>query len=89
MLVPITSMGLTVQHLTCRIIGQSTVAVSMAGRTKLRGYMGERAPATPKAGDGCCDFSKHEHKLNSPAHELAVKILVPVPAMAAVVPPPT
>ena len=86
-LVLITSVGLTVQRLTCRMSGQSTVAVSVAAHTELRGCMGELAPATPKAADGCCDFSKQEHKLNSPAHELAAKILVPVPTMAAVVPP--
>ncbi|MDB5268785.1 MAG: hypothetical protein JWP58_1825 [Hymenobacter sp.] len=86
-LVLITSVGLTVQRLTCRMSGQSTVAVSVAGRTELRGCLGELAPATPKAADGCCDFSKHEHKLNSPVHELAAKILVPVPAMSIIVPP--
>ena len=86
-LVLITSVGLTVQRLTCRMSGLSTVAVSVAGRAELRGCMGELAPATPKAQDGCCDFSKHEHKLSSPAHELAAKILVPVPAISAIVPP--
>ena len=80
-LVLITSVGLTVQRLTCRMSGQSTVAVSVAGRAELRGCMGELAPTTPKAKDGCCDFSKHEHKLTSPAHDLAAKILVPVPAL--------
>lgn len=85
-LVLITSVGLTVQRLTCRMSGRSTVAVSVAGRAELRGCLGELAPATPKAQDGCCDFSKHEHKLNSPAHELATKILVPVPALSAIVP---
>ena len=85
-LVLITSVGLTVQRLTCRMSGQSTVAVSVAAHTELRGCMGELAPATPKAADGCCDFSKQEHKLNSAAHELAAKILVPVPAMVALVP---
>ena len=85
-LVLITSVGLTVQRLTCRMSGTSTVAVSVAGHTELRGCMGELAPTTPKASDGCCDFSKHEHKLTSPVHELAAKILVPVPALLAVVP---
>ena len=85
-LVLITSVGLTVQRLTCRISGHSTVAVSVAGRAELRGCLGELAPATPKAADGCCDFSKHGHKLSSPAHELAAKILVPVPALLAVAP---
>jgi hypothetical protein len=86
-LVLITSVGLTVQRLTCRMSGQSTVAVSVGGRAELRGCMGKLAPATPKAADGCCDFSKQEHKLNSAAHELAAKVLVPVPTMVAVVPP--
>ena len=85
-LVLITSVGLTVQRLTCRMSGQSTVALSVAGRAELRGCMGELAPATPKAQDGCCDFSKHEHKLSSPAHELAANVLVPVPALLAMVP---
>ena len=85
-LVLITSVGLTVQRLTCRMSGQSTVAVSVAGRADLRGCMGELAPATPKASDGCCDFSKHEHKLSSPAHELAAKILVPVPTLLVALP---
>ncbi|MBH8559832.1 hypothetical protein [Hymenobacter negativus] len=84
-LVLITSVGLTVQRLTCRMSGRSTVAISVAGRAELRGCMGELAPATPKAADGCCDFSKHEHKLSSPAHELAAKILVPTPALLATV----
>ena len=83
-LVLITSVGLTVQRLTCRMSGQSTVAVSVAGRAELRGCL---APVPSKAQDSCCDFSKHEHKLNSPAQELAAKILVPVPAMSAIVPP--
>lgn len=86
-LVLITSVGLTVQRLTCRMSGQSMVAVSVAGRAELRSCVGELAPATPKASDGCCDFSKHEHKLNSPVHELAAKILVPAPALAGIVPP--
>lgn len=85
-LVLITSVGLTVQRLTCRMSGQSSVAVSMSGRAELHGCMGELAPATPKAVDGCCDFSKQEHRLSSPVHELAAKILMPVPAMSVVVP---
>ena len=86
-LVLITSVGLTVQRLTCRMSGTSTVAVSVAGRAELRGCLGELAPATPKAADGCCDFSQHEHKLSSPVHELAAKILVPVPVLTTTVPP--
>lgn len=85
-LVLITSVGLTVQRLTCRMSGQSMVAVSVAGRAELRSCVGELTPTT-KASDGCCDFSKHEHKLNSPVHELAAKILVPAPALAGIVPP--
>ncbi|GAB3727993.1 hypothetical protein GCM10027594_10090 [Hymenobacter agri] len=85
-LVLITSVGLTVQRLTCRMSGTSTVAVSVGGHTKLRGCLGELAPTTPQAKDGCCDFSKQEHKLSSPAHELAAKILVPVPTLVATLP---
>lgn len=86
-LVLITSVGLTVQRLTCRMSGTSTVAVSVTGHTELRGCMGELALATPKAADGCCDFSKHEHKLSSPVHELAAKVLVPVPLLLATAAP--
>ena len=88
-LVLITSVGLTVQRLTCRMSGQSIVAVSVVGGTELHGCMGmgELAPATSKAQDGCCDFSKHQHKLSSPVHELAAKTLVPTPSMPAIVPP--
>ena len=39
-------------------------------------------PATPEAKDNCCDFSKQEHKLSLPAHELAAKVLVPPPLLA-------
>jgi hypothetical protein len=85
-LVLITSVGLTVQRLTCRMSGQSTVAVSVAGRAELRGCEGELVPATPKAKDGCCDFSKQEHKLSSPAHGLAAKTPVPVLALLAIAP---
>ncbi|MFC6225182.1 hypothetical protein ACFP2F_18185 [Hymenobacter artigasi] len=86
-LVLITSVGLTVQRLTCRMSGRSMVAVSVAGRDELRGCLGEVAPTPPIVKDGCCDFSKHEHKLSSPVHELAAKILVPAPALAGIVPP--
>jgi hypothetical protein len=86
-LVLITSVGLTVQRLTCRMSGQSTVAVSVAGQAELHGCLGKLAPATSKAQDDCCDFSKHQHKLSSPVHELAAKVLVPVPSTSAIVPP--
>ncbi|UOQ96232.1 hypothetical protein MUN81_13330 [Hymenobacter sp. 5317J-9] len=85
-LVLITSVGLTVQRLTCRMSGRSTVAVSMAGPAELRGCTADMAPAAPAAKDNCCDFSKQLHKLSSPAHELAAKILVPTPQFAAVLP---
>ena len=85
-LVLITSVGLTVQRLTCRMSGTSTVAVSVGGHTKLRGCLGELAPTTSQVKDGCCDFSKQEHKLSSPAHELAAKTLVPAPALVATLP---
>ncbi|MBF9222440.1 hypothetical protein [Hymenobacter ruricola] len=85
-LVLITSVGLTVQRLTCRMSGRSTVAVSVAGPADLRGCTGEAAPATPTAKDNCCDFSKQLHKLSAPAHELAAKILVPAPLLAVPVP---
>ena len=71
------SLGLTVQRLTCRMSGRSTVAVTVTGRTVLRGCMGETAPARPTAKDNCCTFSSHLHQLSTPAHELAAKILMP------------
>lgn len=85
-LVLTTSVGLTVQRLTCRMSGRSTVALSVAGRADLRGCTGELAPATPAAKDNCCDFSKQVHKLTLPTHELASKILVPPPLLAVDVP---
>jgi hypothetical protein len=85
-LVLLTSVGFTVQRLTCRMSGRSTVAVSVAGRADLRGCTGEQAPATPKAKDNCCDFSKQLHKLSVPAHEQATKILVTAPLLAVQVP---
>ena len=86
-LVLITSLGLTVQHLTRRMSRRSTVANSVASRAELRGCIDELAAATPKVKDDCCDFSKLEHKLSSPAHELAAKVLMPGPSMSAIVPP--
>ncbi|MBJ6109651.1 hypothetical protein JAO73_11550 [Hymenobacter sp. BT523] len=85
-LVLVASVGLTVQRLTCRMSGQSTVAVSVASPAELRGCTGETAPTKPEAKDNCCDFSKQLHKLSSPAHELAAKILVPAPLFMAVLP---
>jgi hypothetical protein len=81
-LVLTTSVGLTVQRLTCRMSGRSTVAVSVAGHADLRGCTGEAAPATPTAKDNCCDFSKQLHKLSSPVHELTAKIIAPAPLLA-------
>ncbi|WP_460546824.1 hypothetical protein [Hymenobacter daeguensis] len=81
-LVLTTSVGLTVQRLTCRMSGRSTVAVSVAGRADLRGCTGGQAPATPAAKDNCCDFSKQVHKLSLPTHALASKIMVPAPLLA-------
>lgn len=85
-LVLTTSVGLTVQRLTCRMSGRSTVAVSVAGRADLRGCTGELAPTTPAAKDNCCDFSKQVHKLTLPTHELTSKIMVPAPLLAVEIP---
>jgi hypothetical protein len=85
-LVLITSVGLTVQRLTCRMSGRSTVAVSVAGRAELHGCTGEVAPTTPTAKDNCCDFSKQVHKLTLPTHEQASKILIPPPLLAVEIP---
>ena len=81
-LVLTTSVGFTVQRLTCRMSGRSTVALSVTGQTDLRGCTAELAPTTPAAKDNCCDFSKQLHKLSMPAHELVAKILVPTPLLA-------
>ena len=83
------SVGLTVQRLTCRMSGRSTVAVTVTGRVALRGCMGETAtePATPTATDHCCDFSSHLHKLSAPAHELAAKIPMPAAPLLATLHP--
>lgn len=80
-LVLTTSVGLTVQRLTCRMSGRSTVALSVAGRADLQGCTADMTPAAPVAKDNCCDFSKQLHKLSTPAHELAAKVLVPVPML--------
>ena len=85
-LVLVASVGFTVQRLTCRMSGRSTVAVSVAGQADLRGCTGALAPATPAAKDNCCDFSKQLHKLSVPTHELAAKILVPLPLLAVAAP---
>lgn len=81
-LVLTTSVGLTVQRLTCRMSGRSTVALSVAGRVDLQGCTADMTPAKPTAKDNCCDFSKQLHKLSTPAHELAAKVLVPLPGPA-------
>ncbi|MFD2720129.1 hypothetical protein ACFST9_15505 [Hymenobacter monticola] len=83
------SVGLTVQRLTCRMSGRSTVALSVAGRAaELQGCTAGMAPDAPIAKDNCCDFSKQLHKLTTPAHELAAKVLVPLPGPALLLAPP-
>ena len=77
------SVGLTVQRLTCRMSGRTTVALSVTGRAALHGCTGEMAPTTPAAKDNCCDFSSHLHKLSLPAHADVVKVLVPTPEFVA------
>ena len=79
------SVGFTVQRLTCRMSGRSSVALSIAVQADLPGCTSELAPATPQAKDHCCDFSKQLHKLSMPAQELATKILVPAPLLAVAV----
>lgn len=79
-LVLITSVGFTVQRMTCRISGRSRVAVAVAVATTVHGCTTGREAATERG--GCCDFSKQVHKLSHPVSELAAKILVPVPLLA-------
>ena len=83
-LVLITSVGFTVQRLTCRLSGLSRVAVSVTDSANLRGCVAGLAPATSVAKDHCCDFSKQLHKLSVPAHELTAKVLLPAPLVAVV-----
>ena len=85
-LVLTSSVGLTVQRLTCRMSGRSVVSVAVAVQPAPRGCTGPIFAAQVKANDQCCDFSSHLHKLSAPAHELAAKVLVPVPMLAAWVP---
>ena len=82
-LVLLTSVGFTVQRLTCRMSGLSRVALAVAGQADLRGCLGNRAPLTSVAKGNCCDFSQQVHKLSVPAPELAAKILLPAPLQVA------
>ncbi|WP_152560145.1 hypothetical protein [Hymenobacter sp. IS2118] len=84
-LVLTTSVGLTVQRLTCNLSGRSMVAVSVPGRADLRGCTEELVPATSQATDNCCDFSQQVHKLSVAVHELVTKVLLlaPLPATVA------
>ncbi|WP_426061437.1 hypothetical protein [Hymenobacter sp. B1770] len=77
------SVGLTVQRQTCRMSGSNQVAVSVAGRATLSGCKGTGTPALVVAEeDSCCDFSTHLHKVPTPAHALAGKVLLPGPLLA-------
>ena len=76
------SVGLTVQRSTCRMSGRSTVDVLLAGQLAQRGCGSQLVPTGPILKDNCCDHSSHLHKLSTPAHELAAKILMPVPLLA-------
>ena len=82
------SVGLTVQRLTCRMSGRSTVQLAVPGQAALHGCGGQLAPTQPEAKDNCCDFSSHVHKLTAPAHELAAKVLLPGPLLAVWLPAP-
>ncbi len=77
------SVGLTVQRHTCRLSGHSQVALSVSGPRALRGCDEDEqlAPAPLLQPDRCCDFSSHLHKLTTPAHKLAAKVLVPAPPL--------
>jgi hypothetical protein len=79
------TVGLTVQRHTCRISGRTKVSVAVPGQAAAAGC-NMLAPLRPVVKDNCCDFSSHVHKLSAPAHELAGKVLVPVPALTAWVP---
>ena len=78
------SVGLTVERHTCRFSGRSRASLALLGAGP-RSCYGALAP--PRAKDGCCDFSRHLHKLTAPAHEQAFgKVLVPGPLLAAWLP---
>ena len=81
MLVLTTSVGFTVQRMTCRISGRSRVAVSVAGAAAVHGCTTSGREAVA-AREGCCDFSKQVHKLSHPVPELAANILVAAPLLA-------
>ncbi len=83
-LVLTTSVGLTVQRLTCNMSGRSMVAVSVPGPADLRGGTEEMVPAKSQAADNCCDFSQQVHKLSVAAHELTAKVLLHAPLPATV-----
>jgi len=78
------SVGLTVQRHTCRISGRSKVSVGLPGAGQvLAGCAGE---LPTRAKSGCCDFSKHHHKLSAAAHDVvSAKVLLP-PLLAAWLP---
>ncbi|HEX8328104.1 MAG TPA: hypothetical protein VF629_11230 [Hymenobacter sp.] len=80
------SVGLTVQRHTCRMSGRSKVNVTVPGRALPQGCNSQAATANTAVEDNCCDTTSHLHKLSAPAHELAAKVLVPVPVLVARMP---
>ncbi|OGX81470.1 hypothetical protein BEN47_05870 [Hymenobacter lapidarius] len=84
LLVLTASVGLSVQRQTCRMSGNSTIDVSVLGKAArlVECEALERAAAVPIPQDACCDFSSHLHKLTTPAHGLAAKVLLPAPLPA-------
>ena len=80
------SVGLTVQRLTCRMSGRSSVSLAVTGQSVPRGCIAPPATARLRANGHCCDFSSHLHKLSCPGQELAAKVLVPLPWLAVGVP---
>lgn len=73
------SVGLTVQRLTCRMSGRSSVSLAVAGQPAPRGCIAPPATTRLRANGHCCDFSSHLHKLSIPGQELAAEVLVPLP----------
>lgn len=94
LLVLTASVGLTVQQHTCRVSGQTQRAVVLtphhgcAPAGMPTGPAGCKQPAPLKKTSlkaACCEFSAHHHKVDAPAHDLALG-KVPVPAFVAVLP---
>ena len=79
------SVGLSVQHHTCRLSGRSKTLLTLPGQVSMAGCTSPAGAAAFK--DSCCNLDSHLHKLTTPAYELkAGKVPVPSPLFVAVLP---